>query len=135
MRTIETDRFGCSEGERAAFEAGIKLGSLFHQFIGTPVRPESRGDLERAMTSALLCQPHVIGAEVRIDEDVLKSSLNEFGYSSLDGKMIEARVEVVVGEAICTGRLKWIEELGYPLMWVESVDLCESLSGKILERP
>lgn len=30
-------RFACTERERALFEAGIKMGTIYHQFVGTPV--------------------------------------------------------------------------------------------------
>jgi hypothetical protein len=26
--------FSCTDSERAAFEAGIKLGTVYHQFVG-----------------------------------------------------------------------------------------------------
>ncbi len=121
MTTIDTDLFNCSEGERAAFEAGIKLGSLFHQFIGVPVRTENRLDLEKAMASAVLTQPHVVEAEVRIDEGELSRSLSRFGYCSLNERLIDARVLIRVGSSICDARLGWMEELGYPLMWIERI--------------
>ena len=121
MKTIETDMFECSDGERAAFEAGIKLGSLFHQFIGVPVRDENRKDLENAMRSAVLTQPHVVEAEVRIDEEELSRSVSRFGYCSLNERMIDATVQIRFESTICTARLGWLEEMGYPLMWIESI--------------
>jgi hypothetical protein len=44
--------------ERACFEAGIKFGALYHQFVGTPVAPDSAASLERAMAAAIENQPH-----------------------------------------------------------------------------
>ncbi len=41
--------FECTEAERAAFEAGIKMGTIYHQFVGVPVSSESVETLERAM--------------------------------------------------------------------------------------
>ncbi|MFH0966806.1 MAG: dihydroneopterin aldolase family protein, partial [Methanobacteriota archaeon] len=38
-----------SDRERAAFEAGIKLGALYHQWVGTPVSRESANSLKLAM--------------------------------------------------------------------------------------
>ncbi|MEM3428929.1 MAG: dihydroneopterin aldolase family protein, partial [Thermoplasmatales archaeon] len=29
--------FSCSEKERAIFESGVKLGAIYHQYIGIPV--------------------------------------------------------------------------------------------------
>lgn len=121
MRAIESDLFNCTDGERAAFEAGIKLGSLYHQFIGVPVRPESRKDLERSMTAAVMSQPHVVDAKVTIDEEVLRESLTRFGYCSLKDRMMAAEVTIRVNETCCRARMDWIEELGYPLMRIESI--------------
>ena len=33
---LADDRFACSRRERAVFEAGIKMGTIYHQFVGTP---------------------------------------------------------------------------------------------------
>ena len=34
---VAASRFNCSEKERAIFEAGIKMATIYHQFVGTPV--------------------------------------------------------------------------------------------------
>ncbi|MEM0330334.1 MAG: dihydroneopterin aldolase family protein, partial [Archaeoglobaceae archaeon] len=57
----------------ASFEAGIKLGALFHQFIGAPVSEKNAEILERAMESCLKLQPYVIEAKVSIDRKKLKN--------------------------------------------------------------
>ncbi|HUS56931.1 MAG TPA: dihydroneopterin aldolase family protein, partial [Thermoplasmata archaeon] len=41
--------FDCSDEERATFEAGIKLGTIYHQFVGVPVSADNVDTLERAM--------------------------------------------------------------------------------------
>jgi len=43
---VGTDR------DRAAFEAGIKLGSILHQYIGVPLTRENATSLERAIEAA-----------------------------------------------------------------------------------
>ena len=35
-----------NERERAGFEAGIKLGALYHQWVGTPISQDSAESLE-----------------------------------------------------------------------------------------
>ncbi len=102
--------------EIAAFEAGIKLGALFHQFIGVPVSHENAGILERAMESCIKLQPYVVNAEVRIDRKKLSKRLSGFNYCSLEGDMLYARVEVEVDGCKATGVLKWDEKKKYPLM-------------------
>ena len=49
MSDDESDDTAPTEAEIACFEAGIKFGSLYHQFAGTPVSPESADSLARAM--------------------------------------------------------------------------------------
>jgi len=102
----------------AFFEAGIKLGALFHQFIGAPVSLENVDLLERAMESCMRLQPYVVDAEVRIDRDKLKRKLSGFGYTSLDSELIYARVKVRVGEEEVVAVLEWDEEKRYPMMKV-----------------
>ena len=104
------------KAEKAAFEAGIKLGALFHQFIGAPVSLENAEILEKAMESCVRLQPHVVEARVRIRRETLKEKLSAFSYTSLDGSMIEARVVVEVDGERAEAVLEWNEELNYPLM-------------------
>ncbi|HDL14765.1 MAG TPA: hypothetical protein ENH28_01180 [Euryarchaeota archaeon] len=106
-----------TDGEIAAFEVGIKLGALFHQFTGTPVSIKTKSSLEKAMGEAMKNQPYVIEAEVKIDEEMLRNSLkNPFGYVSLEGKMIYARVRIKFGNASFTGVLEYSPEIDYPEM-------------------
>ncbi len=100
----------------AFFEAGIKLGALFHQFIGAPVSLENVDLLERAMESCMRLQPYVVEAEVRIDRNKLRQKLSGFGYTSLDSELIYARVKVRVGGEEVVAVLEWDEEKRYPLM-------------------
>ena len=44
--------FNCTDRDRAAFEAGIKLGGLFHQYMGSPVNEGSALYMEEAMKRA-----------------------------------------------------------------------------------
>lgn len=102
--------------EIAAFEAGIKLGALFHQFVGVPVSHKNAEILERAMESCVMLQPYVVNAEIRIDRKKLSKKLSGFNYCSLEGDMIYARVEVEISGIKAAGVLKWDDEKKYPLM-------------------
>lgn len=53
------ERFGCSVAERACFEAGIKLATIYHQFVGTPFCSANREDLERSIEKCIRTQPYV----------------------------------------------------------------------------
>ncbi len=101
--------------ERAAFEVGIKLGALFHQFIGVPVSEKNVEILEKAMESCVRLQPYVIEVEVRIDREKLKE-VSSFGYTTLSPEMLYARVVVDVEGERAEAVLEWKEELKYPLM-------------------
>lgn len=114
--------FHCSTSERACFEAGIKLGALFHQFIGVPLSTSNAGHIEGAMREAVKSQPFVVRAEVHLDREMIKDSLSHFGYCALEGRMIDASVWIAVNGVLVTARLKQVDELRYPLMWVEKVE-------------
>ncbi|MCS7130103.1 MAG: dihydroneopterin aldolase family protein [Archaeoglobaceae archaeon] len=99
----------------ASFEAGIKLGALFHQFIGAPVSEKNAEILEKAIESCVKLQPYVVSAEVRIDREKLKG-FSAFGYTSLSPEMIRARVVVEFEGERVEAVLEWDEKLRYPLM-------------------
>jgi hypothetical protein len=106
--------------EVCAFEAGIKLGTIFHQFIGTPVSEESKASLEEAIRRAVLNQPYVKGVRVEIKAEPLRrASKNAFGYASLSPEMLEAEVFIEYSGVRCVGKLAYRREKNYPLMWVE----------------
>ncbi len=110
--------FRCTDRERAAFEAGIKLGAIYHQFVGTAVSRSSAASLERAIEGATRSQPHVVSVRARIDRRRLQRSRGPYRYTSLTGEMFDVTVVTRVGHATATGRLRNIAGLEYPLMWV-----------------
>jgi hypothetical protein len=105
----------------ACFEAGIKFGSLYHQFAGTPVSPASAPSLAAAMEEAIENQPHCESVTVDIREAALAEAVAEGSadYTELTGRFFEVEmhigyegIEVVAGMAMADG---------YPLMEVQSV--------------
>ncbi len=100
----------------AAFEAGIKLGALFHQFIGIPISLENVEIIEKAIESCVRLQPHVTDVVVKINKEKLKEKLSSFNYCSLSEDMIYAKVKTRVGESEAEAVLEWDEEKRYPLM-------------------
>ena len=103
--------------ERAVFEGGITLGALFHQFVGTPVSLKNREILERAIEESMRNQPCVQDISVKIVGD-----LKEDEYISLEGKMLDVKLKVKVENTVAYLRLRYIEELNYPLMYVEKIE-------------
>ena len=64
-----------TDPQAACFEAGVKFGSLYHQFAGTPVAPGSTDSLETAMTEAIENQPYCERVTVEIHEDRVRDAL------------------------------------------------------------
>lgn len=107
--------------ERAIFEGAISMGALFHQFVGTPVNNQTKKSLEDAMRNSLNLQPAIEDVEVNIDFTRLKDAMSEFDYTSLTGDMLDVKIHTKVDDVKAVIRIKFIEELNYPLMYVEDI--------------
>lgn len=103
-----------TDRDRAIFEAGIKLGALYHQWVGTPVSRKSAAGIESAIEQAVILQPYVEVITVRLDRDLMTE--NMFGYSELSGLMFDVEIVTRVGFTYCRARLALQE--GYPLMQI-----------------
>jgi dihydroneopterin aldolase len=111
-----------SKREKAIFEGAITMGALFHQFIGTPVSIHSVKSLEKSIENAMTLQPCITKVEINIDRQFLEKIKNEYDYISLTGEMLDVKVVSDYSNKRAVIRLKFIEELNYPLMYVEEVD-------------
>ena len=109
--------------EKACFEVGIKLGAIFHQFVGLPISPENVEIVERAIESCVKLQPYVVSVNVKIDDEKLRRSLSSFGYTSLLPEMIKAEVVVEVEGSRVKGFLRWRDDLNSPLMGFEVLEV------------
>jgi hypothetical protein len=107
--------------ERAIFEGAISMGALFHQFVGTPVNKDTKESLEKAMEESLNLQPAIEKVEVEIRFDKLEESMTEFDYTSLTGDMLDVKIHTKVDDVVAIIRIEFIEELNYPLMYVEEI--------------
>jgi len=110
-----------SSRERAIFEGAISMGALFHQFIGTPVNEDSAPSLEIAIENSLLLQPAIEKVEVFIDLDKLNDGMSDFDYVSLSGDMIDVKIHSKIDDVVVIVRMKFIEELNYPLMFIDEI--------------
>jgi Uncharacterized protein conserved in archaea len=111
-----------SSRERALFEGAITMGALFHQFIGTPVNSESAETLEKSIKEAMELQPCIEKVEVKIDRKILEEAKSEFNYVSLNGDMLDVQVISKYDDKKAVLRMEYIEDLKYPLMYVEDID-------------
>ncbi|MCI6993760.1 dihydroneopterin aldolase family protein [uncultured Methanobrevibacter sp.] len=107
--------------ERAIFEGAISMGALFHQFVGTPVNKDTKEGLEKSMEDSLRLQPAIEDIDVKIRFDKLEESMTEFDYTSLNGDMLDVKIYTKVDNVKATIRIEFIEELNYPLMYVEDI--------------
>lgn len=107
--------------QQACFEAGIKFGSLYHQFAGTPVSPSSADSLARAMEEAIENQPHCESVTVGIREDPLRAAIDDGGadYTELTGRFLDVSMTVDY-EGVVVETSMAMED-GYPLMQVDDV--------------
>ena len=110
-----------SNRERAIFEGAISMGALFHQFVGTPFNKKTIPSLKKAMEDSFALQPCVDKVEVSIDLDRLDKAMTEFEYTSLSGDMLDVKIFTKVDDVVAVIRIEFIDELNYPLMYVEDI--------------
>ena len=108
-----------TDAQEACFEAGIKFGSLYHQFAGTPVSTESAASLAAAVEESIENQPACQEVTVTVDEQAIAQAAGEHGYTEFTGQLFEAEV-VVEHEGVEVVSRMAMEE-GYPLMQVVEV--------------
>ncbi|WP_267641841.1 dihydroneopterin aldolase family protein [Haloarchaeobius amylolyticus] len=110
-----------TESETACFEAGIKFGTLYHQFAGTPVSPESAESLGRAMEEAIENQPHCADVQVTMRTDRIEAELADQSaeYTEFTGRF--ADVTMTIEYEGTTVETSMSMEGDYPMMRVDSV--------------
>jgi len=110
-----------TERDRAVFEAGIKLGAVYHQFTGMPLPKSNISVVEKAIEEAVACQPYVESVKVKIKLPQ-SDDLNSFGYSEVCGKNLSVRLVVKYGHVRVSAGMEYIPELNYPLMFIEKLE-------------
>lgn len=112
-----------TDRDRALFETGIKLGALYHQFVGSPVNPDTAGGMENAIRDSISLQPYVRSISVSIDREMIKKRLNDFGYCELDGRMLTVSAIIEYGTVLVHAGMKYDERSDYPVMSVERIEV------------
>ncbi len=114
-------RTALSRREALLFEAGIKLGGIFHQYLGIPVAPRTADGLARVIEAAVGLQPYVAAVRVRIDpRRGGPLGRGRFAYRYLTAEMLTAEVRLVDGPVRVAARLAFEPALRYPLMRVDA---------------
>jgi hypothetical protein len=108
--------FQCTDRERAIFEAGIKLGGIFHQYTGVPVNKSNIYDISKAIEKSVSVQPFVKHVSVEINIGTQSTS---FQYISLSGEMMDVRLTVEYNGQVVKARMHYVHDLNYPLMYLE----------------
>ncbi|WMT51102.1 MAG: dihydroneopterin aldolase family protein [Ferroplasma sp.] len=108
--------FHCTDRERAIFEAGIKLGGIFHQYIGVPVNEGNIKEISRAIEKSVSVQPFVKHVSVEIN---LGGQSTSFQYTSLSGEMMDVRLTVEYNGQVVRAGMHYVQDLNYPLMYLE----------------
>jgi hypothetical protein len=107
--------------EVACFEAGVKFGTIYHQFAGTPLSPDSADSLARAMEEAIENQPHCESVTVEPRYDELERAVEESSASYVEwtGRFADVRMTIRYEGVEVRTRMAMTE--GYPLMEVTDV--------------
>ena len=110
-----------TDPQAACFEAGVKFGSLYHQFAGTPVAPGSTDSLETAMTEAIENQPYCERVTVEIHEDRVRDAIgHDEGYTELTGTLMDVDMHIDYEGVTVQTEMRMVD--GYPLMRVADID-------------
>jgi dihydroneopterin aldolase len=110
---------GVNRREALLFEAGIKLGGVFHQYLGIPLSARTAPGLARAIENAIGLQPYVRAVRVRL-RPARGGPLGpgRFAYRYLTAEMLDVRLTLRDGPVTVRARLAYRPALRYPLMRV-----------------
>ena len=114
-----------NERERATFEIGIKLGTLYHTLIGLPIssNPNIIESIEKGFEASISCQPYVKNVKITISKDKISGDkTDEFDYDEVNATLINAEIILEYKNTRVVARVKWIEKLQYPLMFIEKIE-------------
>ncbi len=114
--------------EHAIFELGIKLAAIFHLMMGTPVinDPEVVKSICEGIVSSISCQPFVARVDISLKpgqrgREFKYTKRHEFDYTSVNETNLVAEVEVKYSGWLAVGRVEWVSDLGYPLMYIKEI--------------
>ncbi|MHA1681400.1 MAG: dihydroneopterin aldolase family protein [Promethearchaeota archaeon] len=111
--------------ERACFEAGIKLGALFHSVLGFPFKnePGSLAAIQDGFIASFKTQPYVKTVDIKIipPEPGTLTKSHEFDYGVVQGHMIDVNLQLHYNGVDLVAKIKWVPELHYPLMFIKEI--------------
>jgi len=113
-----------SNRERACFETGIKLGALYHILIGIPISSNENiiKSIEEGIEASISCQPYVKSIKLNLDRDkIVGDKSTPFDYDEVSGKIIRAEIIIEYESIEILAKIDWVENLQYPLMFIEKI--------------
>ena len=113
-----------SHRERACFETGIKLGALYHILCGIPISSDEKviSSIEKGIEAAISCQPFVKSVKIKIDKSkIVGNKSTAFDYDEITGKIIQAELVINYENIEVLAKINWIEDMQYPLMFIEKI--------------
>ncbi|MCL2509944.1 MAG: dihydroneopterin aldolase family protein [Methanomassiliicoccaceae archaeon] len=119
---LAAKKFKCSTKERALFEAGIKMGTIYHQFVGVPLDQDSVDALEDAIEKGVLVQPYVESVKVEIDRSIFSPKRDEYSYRSLSGEMLDVILVIKIDNIRVKAEMRYDPVLKYPLMYISNME-------------
>ena len=111
--------------EQATFETGIKLGALYHILCGIPISRDENviKSIEQGIEQSISCQPYVKDVKIKIRKEELQGEKkDEFDYDEISGKMIEADVSILFKNIEIKGKIEWVKDLEFPLMFIAEIN-------------
>jgi dihydroneopterin aldolase len=114
-----------TDRERACFEAGIKLGAIFHSILGFPVQNDHNAiqAIQEGFIASFKAQPYVEDLDVKIELNSGEryKKRHEFDYTIVKDYMIRVVLNLKYKEVQLDARIEWIPGLDYPLMYVKTI--------------
>ncbi len=114
-----------TDRERASFEAGIKIGALYHILCGIPISSDEHvvKSVEKGIESAISCQPYVKSVKLNLNrEKIIGDKSNAYDYDEISGRIIQAELVIEYGTTKVVAKVEWIEDMQFPLMYIEKIE-------------
>jgi len=114
-----------TDRERASFEAGIKLGALYHILCGIPISSNEDviKSVENGIEAAISCQPYVKSVKLNLNrEKIIGDKSAEFDYDDITGRIIHAELVIEYKTTKVLAKIDWIEDMQFPLMYIEKIE-------------
>jgi len=109
-----------TDRDRAVFEAGVKIGAVYHQFIGTPIPREKEGlkILETAIEKSVKTQPWVKNVKVSLKPGTRRGV---YSYDEISKNNITVWLNIKYNTVEVEAVLKYSDELKYPLAYIKNI--------------